>query len=88
MGLEPALSPGVPGVVRVSKGDLVLIYPPMIPRAVIAIVECARIYDVHSVVSAGIRLVRHPENSRRGPTRETDNSLHCKVEAARMILFR
>ena len=37
----------------VEKGDLVLIYMPMIPEAVIAMLACARIGAVHSVVFGG-----------------------------------
>jgi acetyl-CoA synthetase len=38
---------------RVSKGDVVCIYMPMIPEAAIAILACARIGAIHSVVFAG-----------------------------------
>ncbi len=44
------------GVLRdlgVSKGDRVVIYLPMIPEAVIAMLACARIGAVHSVVFGG-----------------------------------
>ena len=37
----------------VSKGDRVLIYMPMIPEAVFAMLACARIGAVHSVVFGG-----------------------------------
>lgn len=37
----------------VSKGDRVIIYMPMIPEAVIAMLACARIGAVHSVVFGG-----------------------------------
>jgi len=38
---------------QVTKGDRVLIYMPMIPQAVIAMLACARIGAVHSVVFGG-----------------------------------
>lgn len=38
---------------RVEKGDRVIIYMPMIPEAAIAMLACARIGAVHSVVFAG-----------------------------------
>jgi len=38
---------------QVEKGDRVLIYMPMIPQAVIAMLACARIGAVHSVVFGG-----------------------------------
>ncbi|MEA3487583.1 MAG: propionyl-CoA synthetase [Thermodesulfobacteriota bacterium] len=44
------------GVLRdlgVSKGDTVIIYMPMIPETVVAILACARIGAVHSVVFGG-----------------------------------
>ncbi|MEA2014871.1 MAG: propionyl-CoA synthetase [Thermodesulfobacteriota bacterium] len=37
----------------VSKGDTVIIYMPMIPEAVVAMLACARIGAVHSVVFGG-----------------------------------
>lgn len=37
----------------VSKGDRVIIYMPMVPQAVIAMLACARIGAVHSVVFGG-----------------------------------
>jgi len=38
---------------QVSKGDRVLIYMPMIPQAAIAMLACARIGAIHSVVFGG-----------------------------------
>ncbi|UXP33222.1 acetate--CoA ligase [Reichenbachiella agarivorans] len=38
---------------QVKKGDRVIIYMPMIPEAAIAMLACARIGSVHSVVFAG-----------------------------------
>jgi propionyl-CoA synthetase len=38
---------------RVEKGDRVLIYMPMIPQAVIAMLACARLGAIHSVVFGG-----------------------------------
>ena len=37
----------------VSKGDRVIIYMPMIPEAIVAVLACARIGAVHSVVFGG-----------------------------------
>jgi len=36
----------------VAKGDRVILYMPMVPEAVVAMLACARIGAVHSVVSA------------------------------------
>jgi propionyl-CoA synthetase len=44
---------GVLRALGVTKGDRVLIYLPMIPEAVIAMLACARIGAVHSVVFGG-----------------------------------
>ncbi|MGI9534163.1 MAG: AMP-binding protein, partial [Thermodesulfobacteriota bacterium] len=37
----------------VEKGDTVIIYMPMVPEAIIAMLACARIGAVHSVIFAG-----------------------------------
>ena len=44
---------GALGDIGVHKGDRVVIYMPMIPEAVIAMLACARIGAVHSVVFGG-----------------------------------
>ena len=44
---------GVLADIGVSKGDRVVIYMPMIPQAVIAMLACARIGAIHSVVFGG-----------------------------------
>ena len=44
---------GVLGGLGVSHGDRVVIYMPMIPEAVVAMLACARIGAVHSVVFGG-----------------------------------
>src|ERR1700739_1429199 len=38
---------------RVAKGDRVILYMPMVPEAVVAMLACARIGAVHSVVFGG-----------------------------------
>ena len=44
---------GVLHSLGVRKGDIIIIYMPMIPEAVISMLACARIGAVHSVVFAG-----------------------------------
>ncbi|MGN6300271.1 MAG: acetyl-coenzyme A synthetase N-terminal domain-containing protein, partial [Angustibacter sp.] len=44
---------GVLRALGVDKGDRVVIYMPMVPEAVIAMLACARIGAVHSVVFGG-----------------------------------
>jgi propionyl-CoA synthetase len=50
---EVAKFAGVLAALDVRKGDRVVIYMPMIPAAVIAMLACARIGAVHSVVFGG-----------------------------------
>ena len=50
---EVALFAGVLAGLGVGKGDRVVIYLPMVPEAVIAMLACARIGAVHSVVFGG-----------------------------------
>lgn len=38
---------------RVKKGDVVLIYMPMIPEAIVAMLACARIGAIHNLVFGG-----------------------------------
>ncbi|MGM0402666.1 MAG: propionyl-CoA synthetase [Thermodesulfobacteriota bacterium] len=48
-----ALFAGVLTTAGVEKGDRVIIYMPMIPEAVVAMLACARIGAIHSVVFGG-----------------------------------
>jgi propionyl-CoA synthetase len=50
---EVALFAGALAGLGVGKGDRVIIYMPMIPRAVVAMLACARLGAVHSVVFGG-----------------------------------
>ena len=50
----------------IGKGDRVIIYMPMIPEAVIAMLACARIGAVHSVVFGGFSLRRELADAYRG----------------------
>ncbi|HSE19492.1 MAG TPA: propionyl-CoA synthetase [Pyrinomonadaceae bacterium] len=50
---EVAVFAGALGQQGVAKGDRVIIYMPMVPEAVIAMLACARIGAVHSVVFGG-----------------------------------
>ena len=53
----------------VGKGDRVVIYMPMIPEAVIAMLACARLGAVHSVVFGGFAAQRTRGAHRRRPPR-------------------
>ncbi len=50
---QTALFAGVLSNLGVTKGDRVIIYMPMIPQVVVAMLACARIGAVHSVVFGG-----------------------------------
>ncbi len=50
---QAALFAGVLAAQGVTKGDRVILYMPMIPEAVIAMLGCARIGAIHSVVFGG-----------------------------------
>jgi propionyl-CoA synthetase len=50
---ETALFAGVLAANGVGKGDRVIIYMPMVPEAIVAVMACARIGAVHSVVFGG-----------------------------------
>ena len=71
----------------VRKGDRVVLYMPMIPEAVIAMLACARIGAVHSVVFGGFAAAELA-------TRIDDAkpvlvvSASCGIEAARVIEYK
>ena len=71
----------------VVKGDRVVIYMPMIPEAVIAMLACARIGAIHSVVFGGFA-------SRELATRIEDAeprvviSASCGIEVSRIIPYK
>jgi len=71
----------------VVKGDRVLIYMPMIPEAVIAMLACARIGAVHSVVFGGFAskelAVRIDDSKPRVIV-----SASCGIEVARIIAYK
>ncbi len=50
---ETALFAGVLAAKGVAKGDRVIIYMPMVPEAIVAVMACARIGAIHSVVFGG-----------------------------------
>ena len=71
----------------VGKGDRVVIYMPMIPEAVIAMLACARIGAIHSVVFGGFA-------ARELATRIEDAkprvviSASCGIEVSRIIQYQ
>jgi propionyl-CoA synthetase len=78
------------GVLRglgVCKGDRVVIYLPMVPEAVIAMLGCARIGAVHSVVFGGFapkELALRIEDA----TPKVVVSASCGIETSRVIEYK
>ena len=50
---ETALFAGVLAANGIGKGDRVIVYMPMVPEAIVAVLACARIGAIHSVVFGG-----------------------------------
>lgn len=84
---ETALFAGALAAQGVGKGDRVLIYMPMIPEAVIAMLACARIGAIHSVVFGGFA-------ARELATRIDDAqpkviiSASCGIEVNRIVSYK
>jgi propionyl-CoA synthetase len=78
------------GVLRglgVGKGDRVVIYLPMIPEAVIAMLACARLGAVHSVVFGGF--AAHELAARIDDARASVVvSASCGVEPSRVVEYK
>jgi propionyl-CoA synthetase len=78
------------GVLRslgVGKGDRVVIYMPMIPEAVIAMLACARLGAVHSVVFGGF--AAHELAVRINDARPTVIvSASCGIEPSRTVEYK
>jgi propionyl-CoA synthetase len=84
---EVARCAGALAAEGVAKGDRVVIYMPMIPEAVIAMLACARLGAVHSVVFGGFA-------ARELAVRINDAkpklvvSASCGIEVARVIPYK
>src|SRR6266478_6647499 len=71
----------------VTKGDRVILYMPMVPEAMVAMLACARIGAVHSVVFGGF-------SAKELATRIDDAkpklilSASCGIEAARVVPYK
>ncbi|WP_136245597.1 propionyl-CoA synthetase [Mycobacterium intracellulare] len=71
----------------VHKGDRVVIYMPMIPEAVIAMLACARLGAVHSVVFGGF--APHELATRIDDARPTVVvSASCGIEPSRIVEYK
>jgi propionyl-CoA synthetase len=78
---------GVLGELGVGKGDRVIVYMPMVPEAVVAMLACARLGAVHSVVFGGFAApelaarIRHAEP-------KVVVSASCGVEGSRVVEYK
>jgi len=78
---------GVLAIQGITKGDRVVIYMPMVPEAVIAMLACARIGAVHSVVFGGfspIELATRINDARP----KLVVSASCGIEVDRVIPYK
>jgi len=82
-----ALLAGVLQAQGVGKGDRVLIYLPMVPEALMAMLACARIGAIHSVVFGGFAA---PELASRidDATPKMVLSASCGIEASRIVPYK
>jgi len=84
---ETARFAGVLRSLGVGKGDRVLLYLPMIPEAVIAMLACARLGAVHSVVFGGF--ASHELATRIDDARPTVVvSASCGIEPTRIVEYK
>ena len=83
-------SPGSPACcasLGVAKGDTVVIYMPMVPEAVVAMLACARLGAVHSVVFGGF--AAHELAIRIDDAKpKVVVSASCGIEAGRSIEYK
>ena len=84
---EVAMFAGVLTGLGVGRGDRVVIYLPMIPQAAVAMLACARIGAVHSVVFGGF--AAHELAVRIDDARPTVVvSASCGIEGSRLIEYK
>ena len=84
---ETARFAGVLRGLGVEKGDRVVIYMPMVPEAVIAMLACARLGAVHSVVFGGF--AAHELAARIDDVRPpVVVSASCGIEPTRIVEYK
>jgi propionyl-CoA synthetase len=84
---EVALTAGALRRQGIAKGDRVIIYMPMVPEAVIAMLACARIGAIHSVVFGGFashELAKRIDDA----TPKMILSASCGIEVGRVIPYK
>jgi propionyl-CoA synthetase len=78
---------GVLAAQGVQKGDRVIVYMPMVPEAIVAMLACARIGAIHSVVFGGF--AAHELANRITDARpKVIISATCGIEAGRIIPYK
>lgn len=84
---EVAITAGMLKDLGVEKGDRVIIYMPMIPEAAIAMLACARLGAIHSVVFGGFAA---PELAVRidDATPKVIMSASCGIEISKVIEYK
>jgi propionyl-CoA synthetase len=84
---ETALFAGVLAANGIGKGDRVIIYMPMIPEAIVAVMACARIGAIHSVVLGGFasnELATRIDDA----TPKAIVSASCGIEPSRIVAYK
>jgi propionyl-CoA synthetase len=84
---EVARFAGVLTGLGVGRGDRVIVYMPMVPRAVVAMLACARIGAVHSVVFGGFaprELATRIEDARP----KVIVAASCGIEPTRVVAYK
>ncbi len=78
---------GVLAEAGVGKGDLVLVYMPMVPEAVVAMLACARLGAVHSVVFGGFAAAELAVRI-DDATPKVVLSASCGIEPNRVVAYK
>lgn len=84
---EVALFAGALASLGVGKGDRVIVYMPMVPRAVVAMLACARLGAVHSVVFGGFapkELASRVQDAKP----KVIVAASCGIEPARVVAYK
>ena len=72
----------------VGKGDRVIIYMPMVPEAVFAMLACARIGAIHSVVFGGFAAHRAGDADRRRQAEGRSSRPRAASRSARVVPYK
>lgn len=78
---------GMLGAKNVSKGDRVVIYMPMIPQALFAMLACSRIGAIHSVVFGGFAGAEFAKRIDDAQPRVILTA-SCGIEGSRVVLYK